>query len=305
MSESFSEIRRWGILLVSFIAFSPAIAGPAHDAAFWKAIVEHDFAVPANESAGTLALEVVDLAAATDPTVRDGCGYEILARWIHRDHRLAPNELEALRKKLLPAMTSHIGESDNDTIFRRSFSALYMSILAAENQAKPFMSAGAFNETLETAFRCYSEEKDLRGYVPAKGWAHATAHVADLLKFLGRNQEISPAQQGQIVRAIILRLRTAGLVFIWGEDARMAAALLSLVNRKDFDASSFEEWFKSLVAENKALWSAAAIDPKAYASVRAQGNVLAHLAAKIASQKENTVRPALRDALNATVAQVD
>ena len=131
--------------------------------------------------------------------MRDAYGYEILGAWIYRDHRLAGDELESLRKKLLPAMTSHIGESDNDTIFRRSFSALYMSILAAEDLKRPFLSAAAFKEVLDAALRCHAEEKDLRGYVPGKGWAHATAHVADLLKFLGRSEKLSTEQQKQIV----------------------------------------------------------------------------------------------------------
>jgi hypothetical protein len=37
-------------------------------------------------------------------------------------------------------------------------------------------------------------------------------------------------------------------------DARIAAALLSIVNRKDFDASVFDGWFKALIAEYKDLW---------------------------------------------------
>ncbi|MEP7015991.1 MAG: DUF2785 domain-containing protein [Verrucomicrobiota bacterium] len=306
MIDSFRKAKAWTILPIFLvIGGSPLSAAPGRPATFWKSIVEHQFEVPANESAGALALEVADLAASTDPALRDGCGYDILARWIYQDHRLGPAELEVLRKKLIPAMTGHIGEFGNDSIFSRSFSGLYMSLLAAEDLQKPFMSPDAFKETLATGLRCYAGEKDLRGYVPVKGWAHATAHVADLLKFLSRNEKLSVEQQNQIVAAIMQRCRTTGLVFTWGEDARMAAALLSLVNRKDFDASSFEKWFQSLPDENKALWSAPAIDPKVYASVRAQGNVLTHLAAKIAAQKESNVPAAFRDALTATLAQVN
>src|SRR5205085_1446111 len=175
------------------------------------------------------------------PELRDGCGYEILATWIYRDHRLGRDELERLRKKLLPGMLAHLGETDNDnTIFRRSFSALYMSIVVAEDLSKPFLSPEAFSETLDAALRCYVEEKDLRGYIPGNGWAHATAHVADLLKFLGRNPRLTVADQGRIVDAIAQRCRTVPSVFVWGEDARMAAALLSISQRKDFDRSGFD-----------------------------------------------------------------
>lgn len=296
---------RCTILIVALLHVPIVAASRSHDASFWKAIREHNFAVPEHQSIGALVLEIADLAAETDPTLRDECGYEILAAWIYRDNLLSGEQLEALRRKLLPAMISHVGESENDTIFGRSFSALYMSILAAQDLRKPFLSAAAFKETLDTALRCYASEKDLRGYVPEKGWAHATAHVADLLKFLARNGQLSVQDQKRIVAGVSQRCRTAPSVFVWGEDARMAAALLSIVDRKDFDMSTFDEWFKGLIAEYKKLWTAPDINTAAYVSVRTQTDVLAHLAAKVASQKNNEVPRDFRDALNATLSQVD
>jgi hypothetical protein len=293
------------ILIVALLHAPIVVASGSHDAGFWKAIRQHNFSVPEHQSVGALVLEIADLAAETDPTLRDECGYEILVAWIYRDNLLSGEQLEALRRKLLPAMTSHIGESENDTIFRRSFSALYMSILAAQDLRKPFLSAAAFKETLDTALRCYAGEKDLRGYVPKKGWAHATAHVADLLKFLARNPQLSLEDQKRIVISVSQRCRTVASVFVWGEDARIAAALLSVVDRKDLDRSIFDEWFKALVADNKELWEMPKIDTAAYISVRTQTNVLAHLAAKIATQKDNEVMRGFRDALNATLSQID
>jgi hypothetical protein len=286
-------------------AQSISAAREVHNAPFWNAIKEHNFALPLHESAGALALEIADLAASTDPSLRDSCGYETLAAWIYRDNLVTGEQLEALRRKLLPAMTSHIGESQNDTVFRRSFSALYMSILAAQDLRKPFLSAAAFRETLNTALRCYAEEKDLRGYVPKKGWAHATAHVADLLKFLARSSHLSAEDQKRIVDGVSKRCRTAHVVFTWGEDARMAAALLSIVDRKDFNASSFESWFQVLITESNELWKSPAIDADAYASVRAQANVLAHLEAKRVAEKSSGAPPSFRDALQAALAKVD
>jgi hypothetical protein len=300
-----SRLLHCTILIVALLCAPIVVALGKHDAAFWKAIREQNFAVPEQESIGALVLEIADLAAETDPTVRDDCGYEILAAWIYRDNLLSGEQLEALRRKLLPAMTFKIGESGNGTIFRRSFSALYMSIVAAQDLPKPFLSAAAFKETLDTALRCYAEEKDLRGYVLTKGWAHATAHVADLLKFLARNPHLSVEDQKRIVFGVSQRCRTASTVLVWGEDARMAASLLSIVDRKDFDASAFESWFKALIAENKELWKAPNIDTAAYVSVRTQINVLTHLAAKIVAQKDTEVPKGFRDALNATLSQID
>ena len=300
-----NPLRSCTIVVVALLN-TVVFAGPdSRNARFWKAIADDNFAVPAHESVGNLVLEIADLAGETDPSLRDNCGYEILAAWVYRQDLLTGEQLEALRRKLLPAMIFHIGESQTDTVFRRSFSALYMSILAAQDLQKPFLSAAAFKETLHTALRCYAEEKDLRGYVPKKGWAHATAHVADLFKFLARNEQFSTDDQKKVVAAILQRCRTATSVFSWGEDARMAAALLSVVDRKDFDQSAFDEWFKALSAENRELWKGLTIDIAAYIRVRAQANVLAHLAAKIAAQKDKEISKQFCDALNAILGQVE
>jgi hypothetical protein len=126
-----------------------------------------------------------------------------------------------------------------------------------------------------------------------------------LLKFLGRNPKLSVEGQKKIVAAIAQRCRTASSVFVWGEDARMAAALLSVVDRKDFDALPFETWFQALITENKELWRSPPINAEAYASVRTQANVLAHLAAKSAPRKDNIAQSRFLDALQATLGKVE
>jgi hypothetical protein len=125
------------------------------------------------------------------------------------------------------------------------------------------------------------------------------------LKFLSRSPRLSAEDQKRIVSAISQRCRSAHLVSIWGEDARMAAALLSIVDRKDFDASVFKTWFDALTAEHSELWKSPTIDAQAYASVRVQTNVLAHLFAKCAAQKENAVPANFREALAVTLNRID
>jgi hypothetical protein len=295
-------------LVQLFIAFGLAAtlcaASPKHDVEFWRSIRTHDFAVPAGESIDRLAMEIVDLAAAPDPVLRDECGYEILADWVYKKNLISAGTLDALRRKLLTGMTFHIGELENPTVFRRSFSALYMSILAAHDLQKTFLSGDAFGETLDAAVKCYANERDLRGYTPANGWAHATAHVADLLKFLGRNPQLRPADQNRIVAAIAQRCQTIPSAFVWGEDARMAAALMSIATRKDFDPSSFDGWFKQLVTENKSLWQKSPLDTAGYVHVRTQTNVLTQLAARIGAKPEE-IPVAFRNALNGALAELN
>jgi hypothetical protein len=284
-----------------FVLALPVTAQPKpHDRAFWTALAAKDFAVPEGESAAGLALEAAGLLASPDPALRDGVGYEALARWVYRDGLVPPADLERLRQKLQAGLKKGLGDTSGDSAYGRSFSAIGLSILAATDLKRPWLTQEAFDDLLAAATAYLGAEKDVRGFVPGSGWVHATAHTADVLKFLSRSPRLSPAGQARIVEAIAGRLRTAGVVFAWGEDERLALALLSLTRRKDFDPKPFEAWLGTLAAENTALWKkGAAIEPAAFVPVRAQKQALVHLAALLAREEAppEPFRKALNEAL--------
>jgi hypothetical protein len=283
---------------LALLLASPAVASPPeHDRAFWISLAAKDFAVPEGESAGALALEVADLLSSPDAALRDGVGYEALARWVWRDGLVPPADLEKLRLRLQGALGKGLGKSGSDAAYGRSFSAIGLAILAAADMKTPWMTQEAFDDLLAAAVAYLLAEKDVRGFVPGGGWIHATAHTADLLKFLGRSPRLTPAGQARIVEAVASRLKTAGVVFAWGEDERLAQALVSLSRRKDFDPKPFEAWLAALAAENTALWkNGPRIDPAAFVAVRAQKQALVHLAALLA--REEAPPKVLEKALN-------
>jgi len=255
-------------------------AQTVHDRAFWVSLHAAGFALPAGESALPLALEAAALLGSTDPELRDGIAYEALATWVYGEQRLDAAELNQLRTTLTSNARRGLGEAMGDGLFLRSFSVLALAVLAAEDLKSPFLDSQQFDGLVELAIDELGNERDLRGYVPGKGWGHATAHCADLVKFLARSHRLRPEQQSRMVNAIAERLRSAGLVFVWGEDARLAAALTALAARSDADPAAFLAWFKRLGAEHAALWSGA-FDPVRYVPVRAQLNALAALAADL------------------------
>lgn len=255
-------------------------ARTVHDRAFWVSLHAAGFALPAGESALPLALEAAALLGSTDPELRDGIAYEALATWVYGEQRLDAAELNQLRTTLTSNARRGLGEAMGDGLFLRSFSILALAVLAAEDLKSPFLDSQQFDALVELAIDELGNERDLRGYVPGKGWGHATAHCADLVKFLARSHRLRPEQQSRMVNAIAERLRSAGLVFVWGEDARLAAALTALAARSDADPAAFLAWFKRLGAEHAALWSGP-FDPVRYVPVRAQLNALAALAADL------------------------
>ena len=296
-------MRAAAAIALVLLAFPAPAAPPAHDRAFWKGLSAKEFAVPAGESAAALALEAADLLASPDPGLRDGVGYEALARWVYAEGLVPPADLEKLRLKLQAGLGNGLGTAGTDAAYGRSFSAIGLAILAAADLKRPWMSPEAFDDLLGAGCRYLVAEKDVRGFVAGGGWVHASAHTADLLKFLGRSPRLTPAGQARIVEAVAARLRTAGVVFAWGEDERLAQALSSLVKRKDFDPKPFEAWLAALAAENTALWkNGPAIDPAAFVPVRAQKQALVHLAALLA--REEAPPEAFCKALNGTLGKL-
>ena len=255
-------------------------AQTTHDRAFWVALRTVDFRLPQDAPTLSLALEAAALLGSTDPELRDDIAYSALETWVYREQRLDAAELERLRSTLVANARQGLGEGAGDGLFLRSFSLLTLAVLAAEDLKRPFLDAQKFAALIELAIDALARERDLRGYVPGKGWGHATAHCADLLKFLARSQRLRAPQQARIVDAIAERLRSAGLVFVWGEDARLAAALSAIARRSDADATPFVAWFKRLKDEDAALWNGS-FDVARYVPVRAQLNSLNAFAADL------------------------
>ena len=283
-------------LLVLLGATFAALAAPAHPPEFWRTLKQQQFKLAPGQSAAELASEVTQLLGSTDPEIRDGIAYEALSDWVYGEQLLSAAQLEQLRGQLASNAVLGLGGTGDDSLFLRSFSILALSVLAAEDLQKPFLTPEHYAGLVDLGIQSLTRERDLRGYVPGKGWGHATAHAADLLKFLARNPKLQPAQQQRIVSAVATRLRTAGVVFVWGEDARLAATLASVVRRTDADPANFAGWFDELRAAHHRVWDGA-FDPALYIAERAQLNALAQLSLNLDADPAAAGSPAVRELL--------
>lgn len=283
---------------------SAAASQSTHDRRFWLSLKTAEFHVARCEAVFPLAREATQLLASTDSELRDGIAYEALARWVYTDQCLDGVQRDRLVSELTSNARRQLGEDEGDALFGRSFSALALSLFAAADLKRPTLSGAQIASLVDLGTELLARERDLRGYVPAKGWGHATAHAADLLKFLARNARLTVPQQRQIVGAIGERLRSAGRVFVWGEDARLAGTLASVARRADVDAAAFNDWFKQLAADNAALWGGA-FDPAHYIAVRAQLNALNALQAELDTSPTSGSTLVIQDGLRALHSATD
>jgi hypothetical protein len=288
---------RW-ILAVLLLGCAAGAYADTVPTAFWYSLKEAQFKLDATQSATELASQAAELLRSTDPELRDGIGYEALAAWVYRDQLLSGPQLQQLMAQLIRGATNGLGHADDDTLFGRSFSILALSLLAAEDLKQPFLTQAQYGDVLTLGVQALAQERDLRGYVPGKGWGHATAHTADLLKFLARNTKLTAADQQRIVEAVVTRLKSAGIVFVWGEDARLASTLASVVRRPDAEAANFSRWFVDMREAHSRLWQGH-FDPTLYVAERAQLNALAQLALNLDSDVSATGSSAIRELMRA------
>ncbi|HEX5043526.1 MAG TPA: DUF2785 domain-containing protein [Candidatus Polarisedimenticolaceae bacterium] len=266
------------LLLLPFLllAASSPQAAP-RDAAYWRGLAESKFAVPEGASPGALLEEASALLASPDPTLRDGVGYAAAAEWIVRKKVVEPADLRRLLALWTRNLKAGLGQAGDDSVLLRSFSALDLSLLAARDLDTPYLQPAELTALLDAALAYLSAERDLRAYDAEKGWIHATAHTADLLKFLARNPRLPRADAARVLPAIGAKLRDAGEVFGWGEDERVASAALAVVRRKDFDPIWLSAWQDGLIAPAEGLWDTPFLDVRRFAAVQNAKHVLARL----------------------------
>ena len=280
------------------------VPAPAHDKAYWRSIVAQNYAVPEGGSPFELIVELTGSLGSADPELRDEFGYGIPSAWIYRDKLLAVADLGTLRRLWQSKLSLGIGAAQDEAVLLRSFSALDLSVLAALDNEWPFLEAAAFEELLQSAIDYLSREKDVRGFVPGTGWHHSSAHTADLLKFLGRNRRLKPADQDRILAAIGAKLTSAGAVYVWGEDDRFARAVLSLLRRADFSAESFNRWVDARASEWSAVWTTEPFDPMKFVAAQNGKNLLKSLLVLLSSVDSFPARDASRERVLAAVARM-
>ena len=217
-----------------------------HDKAFWRAIAAQKFVVPAGESVSVLVRELSEYLGSPDPEFRDDIAYTTLAAWIYRQRIVPADVTRTLLEEWTRHLSAGIGERGTDSIFKRSFSALSLGIVAILDNEAPFLERAEFDRLLAAAITYLAAERDTRGFDPVKGWMHSVAHTADLLKFLGRSRYLTKDQQAAILSGVSAKLDQVPEVLTHGEDERLARAVLSIIARQDFDASGFEKWMASL-----------------------------------------------------------
>jgi len=198
-----------------------------------------------NEHADSLLEEMIKYIGYPEDEMRDKLNYrlfiELLAGQMFTNDQMANL---ALILKSDNYLFHSIGGYETDDVFTRSFSALWLSnLLNADSQLR-FLNDEQAMSVLNASSSYLVKERDVRGFVGEKGWAHAIAHGADLSSAIISH----PSFEVRLAPVILQGIKESfwkGSVFIDDEEERLVTIIEKLIS-KDFPEEILIEWIEQV-----------------------------------------------------------
>lgn len=205
-----------------------------------------EFRPAAGEDPAELIPAMLEYIGTTDSYLRDELIYAAFCEWILDYELLAKEQLRALLPVLLDE--SHLmfglGEVDSDSIFTRSFSVLVIPLLLTAHYTRGLFSADEINMVKEKLLHYLENEKDRRGYVHGKGWAHTIAHTADALSDLVLCPETDRSAMLDILEAIRGVICVYDICYIHSEEERLVTAVIEVIKKRLLSEQEIIQWIK-------------------------------------------------------------
>ncbi|MBB6452734.1 hypothetical protein HNQ94_001180 [Salirhabdus euzebyi] len=192
-----------------------------------------------------LIKQMFDQIGVPDPELRDKLIYKTFAKLIKGDY-LSPDQMKSILEVSIDGehLFLHIGKTNHDSVFTRSFSALVAALVLNKDRIVGFLSDQMVLLTLHSSLRYLVDEKDTRGYVPTKGWAHSIAHGADLLASVIQHPLYKMEESHKCLQAITSCL-WKDTTYIDDEDERLIVAIEALL-KKGVEEDFINTWLVQL-----------------------------------------------------------
>ena len=300
---------RWlvtGFAVPGFLVVPAYGQQASRDRADWIALAKSGFALADGRSALDVLLEMDALLGSPDPILRDEVAFSAAERWILRERRLTPDQLRRLLQIWTKNLDEGLGGTGDDRVFKRSFSALSLSLIAARDLTAPFLDGPEVQAFFDRTLDYFERERDLRGFDATRGWMHTVAHTADVLKYLARNPKLASGSHVRLLAAVRVKIESSDAVFVWGDNDRVALALHAVVRRNDADSAALASWIEHWMSEYQTLWAGGPhVDARRFARVENARQVLRSLFVALSNDSQPTPNgDAAREAVLAALAKM-
>lgn len=222
----------------------------ANDKEFLRSLVYNDYNFADDIDCFAFAVALLSNLASTDAELRDELSYMLLAEGIIGKGKLTPEQAHDLLIMTIDNdhLFFHIGESGTDSVFLRSFSNLVIAAILYSDANNPTLSADVVEHARRALFRYAEQERDWRGYIEGKGWAHAMAHLADAIDECAQHPTQSEQGREGIMR-LASELAKQQVPLYHEEDVRLATIPYHIVLGKQVSDEFLAGWLDSCFVE--------------------------------------------------------
>lgn len=214
----------------------------AQNEEFLRNLAKNQFLLPESFDVYSFLCALLPNLRSTDAELRDNLSYYTFVNLLNK-YPLTAGQLEDLLELVASEdfLRHRIGEDDTDSVFGRSFSVLIVAAIIDYDTKRLQLSAPCVQETLHVVLDYAKNERDYRGYVDGKGWAHAVAHTADALDSFAQHPLVTNDTRLMILEAIA-HLASLSSPLTYMEDDRLAYPVLRMVEAKQLSQDCFESW---------------------------------------------------------------
>lgn len=218
-------------------------------------IKENNWEIPSEVDAYELSLEMLNNIGSVDPVLRDSLIFNMLQKVIIYKKISYEQMKEILRLCLSEEHLFYgLGKIDDDSVFNRTFTILVVGdiININNNVEKEFLNKEEVLYVYKKVMEYFEKEKDYRGYVEVKGWAHSSAHTADTLCSLAESKFIGYKELMEMLVIIKDKICIDTYAYINEEDERLINTFMSIYNRNIVQNEDIINWIYSFqnVEEN-------------------------------------------------------
>lgn len=215
------------------------------DKGFLQGIINTDFSIPDWISPGTLCLELMPNLRSSDAELRDELSYAILEHILRRELFTAEEW-----SKLLDVSVSKdylfygIGECGTDTVFARAFAILVVAAIIGIDAARnSLLRPDQIHQTTKTVMEYIRLERDYRGYVEHKGWAHSVAHMSYALDSCAHHPFTTVEERMEILDRIY-ELATLPAPLTYMEADHLSRVVFRMIRDELIEIEYVHAWIK-------------------------------------------------------------
>ncbi|MBA4385170.1 MAG: hypothetical protein C0410_10585 [Anaerolinea sp.] len=216
-------------------------------------IIFSELKVPADHQAMDFLPGLMTNLGSSDSNLRE-CSLDVLWAWISR-YVYNDGELINIAQQMVSNLTTGLGNRESDSVFLRAFSALILAAtlevdIDRHEKSMPFLfTEDQVRSWLGVTLRLLREERDLRGYVEDKGWAHCPAHTGDLLSNFAIHPYLGKQDLEEILNALQVRITIpVEQVFIHNEEERLSGVVMNILQRDLVSEEFFATWLEGFVS---------------------------------------------------------